>query len=80
MPINTSTGVMESNKSIVYILDRLSSHLSKGGKLHVEFIPDSKNHGKPMMLLSSDNGDCNVYNLEISEAGVFGYEFDDSVS
>lgn len=68
---------MENAQTVAYIMERL-----KGKPLQAVLIPCSKNHNhKPMIVVSEAAPDgVTIWHLEVSEEGVFAYEFDDGVS
>jgi hypothetical protein len=80
--INKSTGVMESESSIKYIISKLLKEQKSGKKLIVEVVENSKHHnGENMLVICEDPGnDISIYHIEVSQEGVFAYEVDDGVS
>lgn len=80
--INTSVGRMEEKTSVRTILDKLFEEWKKGTEINVSFFEHSRNHnGKLMMRVCEHEDDgVNIWNLEISEEGVFAYSIDDGAS
>lgn len=80
--MNTNIGVMEHQATIGDIMENLIRLIDRGEKLIIRKVENSENHnGKTMYVLSEDpKDDVSIYHLEISEAGIFPYIFDDGVS
>ncbi len=80
--INTKMGVMENASSIHEIIEILAQKSENGERIVCDVIRNSKNHnGKTMLCIHEDAGnDVSLFHLEVSEEGIFPYEFDDGVS
>ena len=92
MCIKQKTGVMEIKSTIGEVINQLASIIEKNDPNHqvkVGVVRNSRNHsGKTMLVIYEqelignpiNDWDVSIYNLEISEEGVFAYIVDDGVS
>lgn len=81
--INTCTGVMEDEAKVGDNIRKIIE-MADVVPITVTVVENSPNHGNvPMLVIGNadpEDGGISIWNIEVSENGVFAYTFDDGVS